>query len=147
MKRPISKFLNCADLELADRPFRSTERSTVPWPVDLTVDRRAQTCACLAAQWYGRPDGRPLQRVLLSGNLRPTGPVDRQRVCSLFQWRGRPGGRPVASTVRNMTVGGSTGRSTDSFDRSQRLVFWKPINWGFVIVFTQDLGDFLSLFF
>ena len=81
-------------------------------PVDLTVDRRAQTYARLAVQGSGRPGGRPLQRVLLSGFL------------------GRPGGRPVLPNGHIFDRWRSTGRSTGSSDRLQRLVFWQPINWG-----------------
>ena len=41
-------------------------------PVDRAVDRRAQTCTRLLAQWAGRPVGRPDQRALLSVSGRST---------------------------------------------------------------------------
>ena len=66
------------------------------WPVDPEVDRRAQSCARLAAQWDGRPAGRPDQRAVLS---------------VLF---GRPGGRPSVANDQNPTVGRSTDQSTVS---------------------------------
>ena len=69
--------------------------------VDLAVDRRAQSCARLAAQWAGRPDGRPDQRALLSVSGRST---ERSNGRKFDRWR-------------------STGRSTDRPDRPQRLVF------------------------
>ena len=65
-------------------------------PVDLTVDRRAQSCARLAAQWAGRPGGRPELRAVL------------------FVLFGRPGGRPAAANGQKLTIGRSTGRSTGS---------------------------------
>ena len=99
IKEFLSIFLPVvSDPELADRPSRSTARSTVPragrpyqGPVDRAVDRRAQSCARLAAQWAGRPGGRPKLRAVLSVLFgRPDGACGQIRPLA-----GRPTGRPI----------------------------------------------------
>ena len=64
--------------------------------VDPAVDQRAQSCACLAAQWAGRPGGRPAREL-----------------CSLENF-GRPAGRPQFPNGQKIDRWRSTGRSTAS---------------------------------
>ena len=102
--------------------------------IQESADRTGRpTCTNVHAYLYWRTAdraGRPLQRAVLSGKFgRPPGSTVRE-LNSQLQWVGRPRRSTVAPTVRNPTVGGRPRRSTGSTDRSQRLVFWQPINWG-----------------
>ena len=97
------------------RPSRSTDvhgRARLDWQV---VGRPVRSTG---------PESSALWKV------RPTVPVDRQRVHSLLQLLGRPGRSTGGSNGRIFDRWRSTGRSTGSSDRLQRLVFWQPINWG-----------------
>jgi len=68
-------------------------------PVDHAVDRSREL-----ALWICRPES----SLSGSGLGRPGG-----RPTCILPWDGRPADRPTAPTVRNLTVGRSTGRSTD----------------------------------
>ena len=108
-----------------------------------SVDRRAQTCT----------------PVWLEG--RSTGTVDRPESSALWKGPGRPGGRPdrksaicIQATVDrpvdrwlnviNLTVGRSTGWSTDRPTWLSTASFSSSINWGFWGLF---LSGFLQQFF
>jgi len=105
--------------KLTDRPSRSTGRSTEARSGRLSSRPTCTDLCTLSAQWTGRPGGRPIQRgCSLEMSSRPLGRPTVHSRSSVD--------RPVdrrAATVRNMTVGRSTGRSTDSADRAPTAIF------------------------
>ena len=116
-------------------------------PVDRAVDRRAQTCARLIAQWAGRPGGRPDQRALLSVSGRSADTVDQNREFALCIWavdRDCP-------TVIFLTVGGRPGRSTASLSGWQLSLtasflfgLYKPHSFGIFIMIFKSKNSRLS---
>ena len=101
LKRIFRNIFNC----FSD-PVSNPELCWQTMPVDRAVDRRAQTCARLLAQWAGRPGGRPDQRALLSVSGRSTERSTGAKKSALCIWAvGRAVDR-VAPTVTFLTVGG-----------------------------------------
>ena len=78
----------------------------------------------------GWPGGRSAREPLLSGSS-----------------PGRPGGRPVGSTVKNLTVGRSTGRANLPLSSANRQNFNGVINTPFELVFQQDFQELKFAFF
>ena len=111
IKEFLSIFLPVvSDPELADRPGRSTARSTVP-RAGRPCSRPTCTELCTsAAQWAGRPDGQPELRAVLS---------------VLF---GRPGGRPAGACGQIRPLDGRlTGRPAVHFWQfllPTAIIFW-----------------------
>ena len=92
-----------------------------------SVDRLGRpTCTdvhALTWQVAGRPTRSTVQRALLSGKAPVDRPVDRTESSALCIWPRSTDRLTDGTTVWNMTVGRSTGRSTDRPDRPQRLLF------------------------
>ena len=105
--RFIKIFLPCvSDPELADRPGRSTARSTAP-----RAGRPSGRPTCIALCTSGSPVGRSTDRSTLPESSAlciwaVDRAVDRTRELCSLELGGRPGGRPRAPTVGNPTVGG-----------------------------------------
>ena len=125
----------------AGRPDRSTEAE---------VGRPTCTVRARSQGWWGRST---VQRALLSGNGpgRLTGqPAESSALCIWLRSTGRstgrepllsgsrpsrPGGRPAGSTVKNLTVGRSTGRAIRPFSAANGQIFKWVINTPFGVVF------------
>ena len=112
------------------------------------VDRAGRlTCTDVHAS-SGRRAGRPtrstVQRALLSGKA-PGGRPDRDLLSVSLP---RSAGRSTdGTTVWNMTVGRSAGRSTGRPDRTLTASFSSPINLGvWALFFNKIFGDFWASF-
>jgi len=141
---------------------RPTDRPK-PRSVDRPIDRRAQMCTGFS--------GQPIQRVCSLDLAQVDRSVDwSERLALCFwprsterstdwrlPWDGRPTGRPMAQTVRNLTVGWLTERSTDRSFLTVRLtghfwLFWTPttifldpyINGSLSPVFTKIFNNNFS---
>ena len=86
-------------------------------------------------QLAGRPNGRPTEGNPLLG--RPGGRPAKEPLLS-GSGRGRPGGRPAGSTVINLTVGWSIGRSFLTFLPANGHNFYGAINTPFEVCFQQE---------
>ena len=127
VKMPSFSIPKSYFLASAGRPGRSTEQRVGRPTRSTDVHRCARQFGWRAC----RPTRSTARELLLSGKPRSTRPVNRQRALLSVPDLGRPGRSTAGSTVRNLTVGRSTGRSTDRSSWLPTASFWSPINWDF----------------